>query len=43
MDLIPQILKEYGVLGVVVVVSAIIILKGQFTFTYPRKNNDNDD
>jgi hypothetical protein len=36
MDMLLDIFKEHGALGLLLVVAVFIVLKGQFTFRYPR-------
>lgn len=36
MEVLFNILKDYGALSLLLVVFVFIILKGQFTFQYPR-------
>jgi hypothetical protein len=36
METLLNILKDYGALGLILVVFVFIILRGQFTFKYPR-------
>jgi hypothetical protein len=43
MDILSNILKDYGVWGLVLVAFIFIILKGQFTFQYPRSAKNNKD
>jgi hypothetical protein len=43
MEILMNILKDYGALGLLLVVFVFIILRGQFTFQYPRSVNNYKD
>jgi hypothetical protein len=42
MDILVNILEKHGVWGLLLVVMVFIILKGQFSFQYPRIKKDNE-
>jgi hypothetical protein len=42
-ELILNILKDYGALSLMLVVFIYIIIKGQFTFQYPRRIKNHKD
>jgi hypothetical protein len=39
MEALLKILGDYGPWGLVLIVLIYILIKGQFTFRYPRSNN----
>jgi hypothetical protein len=39
METLLKILNDYGPWGLILIVMIYILLKGQFTFRYPRSNN----
>lgn len=43
MDTLFTILKEHGPVSLLLVVAVFILLKGQFTFRYPRSYNNPKD
>lgn len=43
MEILLNILREYGIGGLVLIVSLYIILKGQFSFRYPRPKGHPDE
>ncbi len=43
MEILSEILKNYGIGGLVLVALIYIILKGQFSFQYPRSKGNPDE